>query len=75
LALYRQALRPANAAALLLKHTAFRDVVQGRELLGAQHYELADLIYQGHVDERLYASPLWPVLREVLGIAQARAVG
>lgn len=61
-------LRPTNEAALLLKHTAFRDAVQGRVHLATLGRELADLVYRGEAtDIRLRESPLYPLLREILG--------
>jgi hypothetical protein len=66
--LYAGKLKPQNEAALLLKHTAFRDAIQGRALMAAQGQELAELVYRGEADdERLRASPLYPVLKEILG--------
>lgn len=68
LRLYSGKLRPANTAALLLKHTAFRDAVQGREHLAAQHQQLAERVYNGEASTaELTASPLWPMLQEILG--------
>ncbi len=62
-------LSPNNEAALLLKHTAFRDMAQGRENIAALHRELADLVYQGvATPEQLRASNLYPTLQEILGI-------
>jgi DNA repair photolyase len=60
-------LRPANEVALLLKHAAFRDTVQGRHLLARQSRALAELAYQDRASlEELSVSPLWPTLRRVL---------
>lgn len=62
-------LAPHNTAALLLKHAAFRDRVQGRELVATAQRALADQVYAGEVDQlALRESPLYPVLREVLGL-------
>lgn len=66
-ALYAGRLRPQNEAALLLKHTAFRDSVQGRAHLARQGRELADLIYTGQAtDIQLRASPLYDALNAIL---------
>lgn len=60
-------LKPQNEAALLLKHTAFRDAIQGRIHMAALGHELADLAYRGQLDEvRLRESPLAPTLRDIL---------
>lgn len=65
--LYAGRLKPRNEAALLLKHTAFRDGVQGRSNLARQGRELADLIYHGQeTDIQLRSSPLYSTLREIL---------
>lgn len=66
--LYAGRLSPANEAALLLKHTAFRDGVQGRGNLARQGRILAELVYRGEAtDEHLRQSPLYLTLREILG--------
>jgi DNA repair photolyase len=66
--LYAGRLRPENEAALLLKHTAFRDAVQGRARMAELNRGLAELIYQGAADDpTLRESPLYPTLREILG--------
>ena len=66
--LFAGKLNPHNEAALLLKHTAFRDATQGRTHLAALGRELADLVYLGQADDaRLRESPLYPTLREILG--------
>ncbi|HEX5691288.1 MAG TPA: radical SAM protein [Roseiflexaceae bacterium] len=60
-------LKPANEAALLLKHTAFRDAVQGRAHMAALGRTLADKVYTGAAGEAaLRESPLYPTLREIL---------
>ena len=65
--LFAGKLKPQNEAALLLKHTAFRDAVQGRVRMATLGSELADLVYRGQADdERLRESPLYPTLREIL---------
>ncbi|HJZ46276.1 MAG TPA: radical SAM protein, partial [Roseiflexaceae bacterium] len=48
--LYAGKLRPQNEAALLLRHTAFRDAVQGRTYMATLGRNLADLIYRGQAD-------------------------
>lgn len=56
-----------NEAALLLKHAAFRDAVQGRDQLAALGRELADLVYNGSYTEAdLRRSPLFPTLYNIL---------
>ncbi|HWQ13927.1 MAG TPA: radical SAM protein [Roseiflexaceae bacterium] len=66
--LYAGRLRPHNEAALLLKHTAFRDAVQGRTHLAREGRGLADLVFRGEATEaQLRASPLYSQLREILG--------
>lgn len=65
--LYAGKLKPQNEAALLLKHTAFRDAVQGRIHMAGLGRELADMVYQGDfTDEHLRESPLYPALRDIL---------
>lgn len=65
--LYAGRLRARNEAALLLKHTAFRDGVQGRTHLAREGQALADAVYRGEAsDTLLRASPLYPQLREIL---------
>jgi DNA repair photolyase len=66
--LYAGKLSPRNEAALLLRHTAYRDAVQGRTHMATLGQELSDLIYRGQAtDARLRESPLYPTLREILG--------
>jgi len=61
-------LRPANEAAILLKHAAFRDVTHGRVHLANMHRELADLIYRGEpIPAKLRTTPLWPQMETILG--------
>jgi hypothetical protein len=61
-------LKPRNETALLLKHIAFRDAIQGRVHMATLGRELADLVYRGEADDqRLRQSPLYPTLREILG--------
>ncbi len=67
--LYAGRLSPRNEAALLLKHAAFRDRVARRDRVAAFHRELADQVYAGEIDAAaLRESPLYPTLREVLGL-------
>lgn len=66
--LFAGRLAPHNEAALLLRHAAFRDRVQGRERVSTLQRELADQVYAGQVDHQaLRESPLYPTLREILG--------
>jgi len=65
--LFAGRLSPANEAALLLKHAAFRDRVQGRDRVAALHRQLADQVYAGAVDRAaLRQSPLYHTLVDVL---------
>jgi DNA repair photolyase len=65
--LYAGKLKPQNEAALLLKHTAYRDAVQGRVHMAALGQNLASLVYRGEAtDDQLRESPLYPTLREIL---------
>lgn len=69
--LFAGRLSPRNEAALLLRHAAFRDRVQGRERVAALQRELADQVYAGTIDQRrLRESPLYPTVREVLGLPE-----
>ena len=66
--LFAGKLNPRNEAALLLKHIAFRDAIQGRGHMATLGRELAELVYRGEADDqRLRQSPLYPTLREILG--------
>jgi DNA repair photolyase len=68
-------LRPSNEAAILLKHAAFRDAVQGRTHLAQEGRALADAVYRGEASEAmLRSSPLFPQLRELLGFTRQRTV-
>ncbi len=65
--LFAERLNPNNEAALLLKHAAFRDTVQGRNQLAQLNRDLAELVYRGQASEGdLRRSPLYPTLRNVL---------
>jgi hypothetical protein len=65
--LYAGKLKPQNEAALLLKHTAYRDAVQGRTNMAALGHDLASLVYRGEASEQqLCQSPLYPTLRDIL---------
>jgi DNA repair photolyase len=56
-----------NEIALILKHSAYRDRVQGRTTIADQHSQLADRIYHGEIPEaELRQSPLYPDLRTLL---------
>lgn len=66
-ALYAGKLAPRSEAALLLKHTAFRDSVQGRENLAQQSLQLAELIFRGSASEnQLRESVLYPTIKAIL---------
>lgn len=65
--LYAGRLRPHNEAALLLKHTAFRDAVQGRTHMARHARELAERVYRNQATEdQLRDSALYPTLKEIL---------
>jgi DNA repair photolyase len=65
--IYAGKLSPANEAALLLKHSAFRDRVQGRDRVADIHRSLAEQIYSGDMrPANLRDSPLAPTIREIL---------
>ncbi|HMO59113.1 MAG TPA: radical SAM protein [Roseiflexaceae bacterium] len=67
--LFAGKLRPANEAALLLKHTAAYDALQGRSHIAQQNRALADLIYRGEATaDQLRDNPLYPQLAAILGI-------
>jgi DNA repair photolyase len=60
-------LAPANAAALVLKHAAFRDSVQGRTRVAALHRNLAEQVYSGTIDAALLRqSPIAGDVRAIL---------
>jgi DNA repair photolyase len=66
--LYAGKLNPVNEVALLLKHTAFRNALQGQNRMADIHRELADLVYRGGATaEQLRASPLWKTIQPILG--------
>ena len=65
--LFAGRIKPQNEAALLLKHIAFRDSVQGRVYMAAHSRKLAELIYSGQASESdLRDSPLYLALRDIL---------
>ncbi len=67
--LFSGRLQPTNEAALLLKHLAFRDMVQGRQHMATHHRTLADAIYRGEATPtQLRNSPVFPTLAAILGI-------
>lgn len=60
-------LRPQNEAALVLRHAAFHDRVQGRRELAEMHRHLATRVYNGNASAaELRASVLWPTLDKIL---------
>lgn len=64
-------LDPKNEAALLLKHTAFRDTVQGRIHMATLHRDLAERVYRGEVRaDQLRFSPLWLTLKRILKLEE-----
>lgn len=66
--LYAGRLAPHNEAALLLKHTAFRDAVQGRVHSAHRGRQLADLVYRKEAaDNQLRESPIYATVRQILG--------
>jgi hypothetical protein len=65
--IYAGKLSPVNEAALLLKHSAFRDRIQGRDRTADIHRRLAEQIYAGDMrPASLRESPLAPTIREIL---------
>jgi DNA repair photolyase len=67
--LFAGKLAPRNEAALLLRHAAFRDRVQGRAHVAEAGRRLGDQVYAGTIDRaQLRESPLYPTLREMLGL-------
>ncbi|GAC1558168.1 MAG: radical SAM protein [Herpetosiphon sp.] len=65
--LYHGRVSPANEIALLFKHHAFRDAVQGRDHLAHLHRSLAEEAYLGRFDTvRMMQSPIWPTVQKVL---------
>lgn len=66
--LFAGKIKPANEAALFLKHIAYRDAVQGRQNIADLHRQLANRIYQEQAtDEELRGSPFYLTLQEILG--------
>ncbi|MBU6334671.1 MAG: radical SAM protein [Chloroflexi bacterium] len=65
--IYAGKLRPANEAALLLRHTAYFDTLQNRTHMAAQGRALADALYRGTAtEEMIAASPLSIQVREIM---------
>ena len=65
--LFAGKISPQNEGALLLKHAAFRDAVQGRSQLAMLGSDLADRLYHHQAtDDALRQSPLYPTLAQVL---------
>ena len=65
--IYAGKLKPQNEAALLLKHTAYRDAIQGRAKMAALGHDLANLVYHGEATEQqLRQHPLYTTLRDIL---------
>jgi DNA repair photolyase len=65
--LYAGRLHPSNEAALLLKHAAFRDRVQGRSNMAAINRDLAEKAYAGVATlAELQQSSMWPQLRPLV---------
>lgn len=59
-----------NEAALLLKHAAMRNALQGQNHMAMQHRELSDLVYHRQATpEQLRASALWGKIQPILGSA------
>ena len=69
--IYAGKLRPTNEAALLLRHSAFRDRVQGRDRVASIHRNLAEQIYAGDTRPAgLRESPIASTIREILDRGQ-----
>ncbi len=65
--IYAGKLRATNEAALLLRHSAFRDRVHGREQVANIHRRLAEQIYAGDTQPaNLRESSLAPAIRAIL---------
>ena len=65
--LYAGRINQNNEIALLLKHAAFRDRVQGRDHIADLHREIAEQAYRGAATQSdLKRSAIWPSIREVL---------
>ncbi|NJN16052.1 MAG: radical SAM protein [Oscillochloris sp.] len=65
--LYAGKLSAHNEAALLLKHAAFRDRIEGRDRSAQSHRQLADEIYAGMIDRaEIRRSPLARTIEEIL---------
>lgn len=66
--IYAGKLHPCNEAALIFKHAAFRNALQGQHHMAAHHRELADIVYRGEATpDALRTSPLWSKVRPILG--------
>jgi hypothetical protein len=66
--LYAGRIAPRNEATLLLRHTAFRDAVQGRVHSAQRHRELAAQVYAGTATEAAIGeSAIATTLHEILG--------
>lgn len=67
-ALYQGRLKPANEAALLLRHEAFRDAVHGRIHMAHFGRDLAERVYNGVATPNdIRTSSLYPTLQRILG--------
>lgn len=74
--IYAGRLAPANEAALVLKHTAFRNGLQGQQRMAALHRELSDRVYHGTATPAdLQQSPIWKTIRPILGYAPDQPPG
>jgi hypothetical protein len=72
--LYAGKLKPLNEAALVFKHAAFRNMLQGQQRMAELHRELADLTYHGKATPaQLQASPLWKKIQPILGYGKQTA--
>ncbi|MEF3274615.1 MAG: radical SAM protein [Chloroflexus sp.] len=68
--LFAGKLSPRNEAALLLRHAAFGDRIQGRERLFQLHCDLAEAVYRGRFRAAdLRQSPLYPTIGPLLGLS------
>lgn len=65
--LFAGKLKPANEAALLLKHAAARDAIQGRQNIASLGVSLANDVYNNRIDDKaLHQSPMYPTIRAIL---------
>lgn len=68
--IYGGHLDPFNEAALILKHAAIRNVLQGQNHMATLNRDLADLVYHRQATpDQLRTNPLWNKIHAILGYA------